>query len=528
MEQQNVQDFWTNKEADISGIPQSRLIFEMQDKANEQITKDFVTGEKLLGQTQTTSSLSLSSIYSLIYVTECKEQVEGNKSPLKAGTKPRFIEENLGEINDISPLFFSNVDIIYVPKKALRDLKRNVSKSYLKAIDKDENVSIEKCLLMLSNISSTVFSEERFKTLNSTLLHEQTQKGNDNTRIYPRILEALKYSGNTSAFIESRKNYYDRDTYRAGVNSKAYALTETYYKAGLKEYRIKNKAIVAKRRKYFYNQLSKAHDNVIARNLIILYSKIDLPNNNDLFLEAKRLIRLKWITKKGKILTLLNNHSKSYFKNIERRSFVEDNIKLYDFLTKKNYLIPSIGNERSGGRVVDSFTLMPSWIRTKIKIDGEPIVEVDFKALHPNIAMSLYNGSKRYLTHDLVAQESNIDIVSVKTAHLSYFNQKVLEMKRSPLYRYYNEHETEMNERVIAEKLSSSNKHKITSMRMFAKEVEIMTECIKRLNAKGMYVGYIYDALFCKEGDAETVKKIMDEVVLELGVYTTAKISEAY
>ncbi|MNR68821.1 hypothetical protein D3C85_1936260 [compost metagenome] len=51
-----------------------------------------------------------------------------------------------------------------------------------------------------------------------------------------------------------------------------------------------------------------------------------------------------------------------------------------------------------------------------------------------------------------------------------------------------------------------------------------MTECIKQLNSKGIYVGYVYDALFCKESDAKLVEGIMNKVVLEHRVYTTAKI----
>jgi hypothetical protein len=62
------------------------------------------------------------------------------------------------------------------------------------------------------------------------------------------------------------------------------------------------------------------------------------------------------------------------------------------------------------------------------------------------------------------------------------------------------------------------------SLWMFAEEVEIMTECIKQLNYKGIYVGYIYDALFCKESDAKLVAEIMNTVVLEFNVFTTAKI----
>lgn len=96
-------------------------------------------------------------------------------------------------------------------------------------------------------------------------------------------------------------------------------------------------------------------------------------------------------------------------------------------------------------------------------------------------------------------------------------------MKRSPLYVYYNSTELLMNQAIIEEKQTSVKGHKITSMRMFAKEVEIMTECIKRLNSKGIYVGYVYDALFCKESEKEIVKRIMNEVVLEIGVYTIAE-----
>jgi division protein CdvB (Snf7/Vps24/ESCRT-III family) len=59
-------------------------------------------------------------------------------------------------------------------------------------------------------------------------------------------------------------------------------------------------------------------------------------------------------------------------------------------------------------------------------------------------------------------------------------------------------------------------------MKMFAKEVEIMTECIRRLNEIGIYVGYVYDALFCKESEREIVQKIMNEVAVELGVNTIA------
>jgi hypothetical protein len=56
--------------------------------------------------------------------------------------------------------------------------------------------------------------------------------------------------------------------------------------------------------------------------------------------------------------------------------------------------------------------------------------------------MSLHGGSKDIFTHDQVAENSNIALSDVKIAHLSYFNESVQGMKRSPLYSYYSESES--------------------------------------------------------------------------------------
>ena len=136
--------------------------------------------------------------------------------------------------------------------------------------------------------------------------------------------------------------------------------------------------------------------------------------------------------------------------------------------------------------------------------------------------MSIYGGSKKFLTHQQVAEESGIAIKRVKIQHLSFFNETLMGMKWSPLYKYYQKTEPLLLKNIEYEKKSSEYNYRITSMRMFAKEVEIMTECIRRLNEIGIYVGYIYDALFCKENEREIVKKIMNEVAVELGVYTIA------
>ena len=460
---------------------------------------------------------------SIIYVTDDSMNVEPSKTPLKTSDYAINTSYKDNDFYDKYALFSSNVNVIKIPRGIKRIIER-IPKKYLSQIDNDKTIAVEKCLVLLGNLTSTILTDVKWKALSSKILDEQTKKGKDNTFIYPRIIDALQYSSqNTQALINVKKNELGTETYQQNVVPKSYSFSSTYDVNDIIDYSIRSKDIIEKRKGFIFKQVSNAEKNIITSNLLKLYPKIQLPTITEIEAEAKRLIKNKFKSKKGKILTKLNKHNKTYYKDANRRSFVEENIKTYKYLTEPYLQIPLIGSKKSGGRVVDSFTLMPSWIRKLIKIDGKSIVELDFKALHPNITMNLYSGTKKYLTHQIVAEEAKIDVSEVKIHHLSFFNKRVKGMKKSPLYSYYKETQPELLQNIIDEKNDSLYGYKITSRRLFTKEVEIMTECIKRLNEKEIYVGYIYDALFCKESEQDIVKKIMNEVVVELDVYTNAE-----
>jgi hypothetical protein len=236
---------------------------------------------------------------------------------------------------------------------------------------------------------------------------------------------------------------------------------------------------------------------------------------------GRQLVKDSCRTKKGKILTMRNKHKNEYWTDVKNRSFVEDNIELFEFLTGRGFMIPIAGDEKNGGRVVDSFTLMPNWIRNEITVDGKKLKECDYTALHPNIAVNLYHGNESYITHQNLAERTDVDIKKIKMEHLSFFNKNWFGMTESPLFDYYSKNEADMLTRIYQDK--KEHGYKITSKKMFKVEVDIMSDVVKYLNAKNVYVLYVYDALLCEEKDKVFVIETMNRIVLEHGVKTSVK-----
>ncbi|SDQ18835.1 GIY-YIG nuclease family protein [Flagellimonas zhangzhouensis] len=461
--------------------------------------------------------------YTYNYVTGKEINGKNEEPSVLKGVSKGFVDSNYWEINDTFPTFLAEATKVWVPKGVKRILER-LPKRVLSSIDQDKILAVEKCLMTVSSLTSSLFMDDPdcWKALNSSILHEQLKRGNDNTFLYSTVLNALQYfTSSTEPIIESKKNSEGKDSYQTGVVSKQYRYTDAFRGKTLSSYEFKTKECIAQRRKYQYKLLAKASNNIIGFNLLNVYPLISLPTEREIILRAKQLIKESYHSKKGKLLTFLNHKKRDDFSNDVIRSFVEDNIKQFNYLTKNGFMTPIVGDLKSGGRVVDSFNLMPSWIRMMCKIDEEEIVELDFTALHPNIVMSLYGGKQKFLNHQMLADKLIMDVKEIKKEHLSFFNKHHNQMKESILYNYFLKNEPEMLSKLIKDKKEYG--YKITARLMFAKEVEIMTECIKRLNQEGIYVIYVYDALYCKKSQAGTVIATMNETIQQLGVYTEVK-----
>lgn len=516
-----------HKSSDLSNNKIIDLI-NINDAKSNQSTLPLITNKLQLSNTSNTTLLVPNTNTnltnpSIIYVTKSNTNNNIERSIDITGITEGYNTQIEDDIYASYPLYFPKANTILIPRKIKRNLERYVPKELLRKIDTNIELAIEKCLVFVSNLSSTYYSDNRWKKLSSTILQEQIKKTKSNTYVYKSVINALlNGTPKDGPMIEILKNEDGNDSYQKGVHSKYYKLSDNYFKAGLTQYIIQDESLINNRRIWLYNELKCATDNPIASNLLSVYPRLTLPTHDEMMAEARRLISKGYINKKGKKLTMLNKHSKSYFTDANKRSFVEENIELFNYLTRNGFLIPSVGGIRSGGRVVDSFTLMPSWIRRMIKIDGHDIVEVDYRALHPNIAVKLYGGKSQYIAHQMIADELGVDKQIIKDAHLSFFNEKINQMKQSPLYKYYKRKEPDMLNNIMYEKRYHKSKHKATSERLFNYEASIMSEVLRRLNTRGIYALYVYDALYCKEVDTLDVIELMNQVALEFGVYTTA------
>lgn len=447
-------------------------------------------------------------------------------------TLNKEIPEEVDSIEELKrytfPHFIIDNKTLHVPSKVEAVIRRAKIKKKLKEINKDPEVAIELCLILISNLSNTYFigGESGWKKLNASILNRQV-KVSENGGEYKKIIDLLSDETiwGKGPIIEVQRHY------KVGT-SRQYRLSDRFFRKGVTTYTLKQEKPLGLRKRSFYEAWAKAIDNVIPRNLIHMYGMIELPTKEEIIERAKEIIADKQKVGKGKLLKFVGKNRNRI--DTKKFSIVEDCIQIFEHLTKDGYMVPG-DSEAAGGRWADSFSLMPSWIRKMCTVDGQPIFENDYSCLHPNIAMSLYGGKQSFLTHQLVADDSGIDKDIVKIEHLSLFNKQWNSMMKSPLFKHYESTDPEMLANIYARKaqpyeLNGNLKegYKNVSLDLFRKETEIMTNVITKLNREGIYVIYVYDALYSSKKDSRRVAEVMNETVWEMGVMTSVDGSNPF
>ncbi len=371
----------------------------------------------------------------------------------------------------------------------------------LNTIHKDIDTAFDLCIIFLDNLKYTKFYFKK-------VLPERDRMINTGWwRLNTKILEK-DYRGKHKAIIDYLIKYkiiiMDK-SYQSGAYSRHYRYTDKYISCKIDNYKVitsYGKDIIDA---IFKKEMDRVKDNPIVKVLLRTYPLLKLPTASNILKNGDKLISQGYKSKKGILLT---------------KEKVKQHLEMYQVLIKKP--IPTVGNvETCGGRVTDFITLMPSWIRTMIRIAGEPGVECDYSCLHPNLAMTIYGGQNTFIKHKDIADNLGVAVLEVKKEHLSFFNKRVSHMKSSPLWEYYTKTEPAMMKYLINDK--EYNGYKVTCQRMFSLEVRLMSEAMSKLDRLNIPVVYIYDALMCRESDKGTVIRIMNDVASHNNAFTIAK-----
>ena len=416
-----------------------------------------------------------------------------------------------GEV-EISPSFLTDSTSIHIPAKTESVLRASKIKKKLREINEDEEVALELCLMFLSNLSNTYMSTvDGWKRLNASILQNQLKLSRSKQE-YQKIIELLsdESSFRSGAIIEVYTGY------ATGI-SRQYKLNDRFFGKGIVVYHLKTDKVKNLRRKSFFKALAEARTNPIASHLLNnVYPYLDLPTKEEIHAEAKRIISGGGKVSRGRELTYLGSRRRDKV-NLEKYCLVEDSLQVFEHITGNGLMIPS-KSDNAGGRVIDSLNLMPKWIRSLVKVKNKKLAECDYTCLHPNIANALYGADEiGHISHEGVAKDLGITKAEVKVEHLSFFNKRVRDMKRSPLFAYYKEKAPTMLDNVVKRKKRS---HKDVTMDMFTAEVSVMTECLARFELKDIPAVYVFDALYVPRQFEETAKEIMNEVVKEGGILT--------
>jgi hypothetical protein len=414
-----------------------------------------------------------------------------------------------------------------VSTKLKAEIKR-WSASDLRQIHKEQERARE-LILLFSHQLSVGFHRRNRKELDQYDENGENEHWTNLKAEYLKVLVSKDYCQIRDLLIE--KGVIEMDPhFKEGEFSRGYRFTEEYYSQGLSFYTFQDHFINRKLHKRRQKLLSNVRSNSITDYLFYdVYPSIQTPDRDTIYVAAESLITSgnnKW---KGKELRLKGKKSRSYWLKRPEIRLVEDDYSLYRSLVDGELMIPRAGDQRSGGRVYDAFTLMPRWIRKLVTIDNEPLVSLDFSALHPNLAKMLYDPDGDPITHeeviDFVEKETGMEQKRerIKYRNLQLFNLELHMMNdTNNIVKFYQSRHPELLKNVKDRKRQFG--YKSVSQDLFTAEVRLMTEVIESLRAAGIKAIYVYDAIMVKECDVELAVDLMNQAAKNQGVTSEVKM----
>lgn len=411
---------------------------------------------------------------------------------------------------------------IFIPKKLKHVVDNYISIEDLQSVYKNTEVVKELIYLFTSYLYDPY--KNTGLDFENNMMYISAKKitklfFNNNYTLFKKLIDILEKGTEKGAILEVDKRC------KVGLYTRTYRLSDIYFAKGIEKYEIKTNKVKEIVKKTFYEKLSKSFDNPIAKHIIKTYSRITIPTLNKVKIKLNKLIKSGFTSKSGKLYVKYDGISeKDYSKYI----YHDDVLDRFEVILGNGFIIPIIGDEKSGGRVVDSITLINKWIRELCLFDGKPLCELDFKCLHPNIIMKLFGGNTKYITHEQVANDLNITKEEVKRHHLTFFNLNswCFNNKNNILHQYYSSIEPELVDNIL--KLKEKHNVRIgntyvnvkVSRMLFEEEVKLMTKIIEKLTKEDISTLYCYDAIYASPKDKNRVRQVMLDISKKNKIYS--------
>jgi len=458
---------------------------------------------------------------SLYKVNEYKEEsIETYSHKGSEGDSEYEVCQNWQELYDLGiDMIKTDPKQIYVTKGVIKTLKR-----YMKLSKKE----LDQAVVILSLLWKPRSEGSKDTPLaHNQLLRPLFGQGNET-----KVLKKLIKGTDKGPIVEQVKEFNSH----LGI-CRTYRVSEKYRKRGHDIYTITNKELLKNLEKMRKKYIDDTYLNDIAFFNIASYSKITLPTTEEIWEAADELVN-EGKTHKGKKYSYRPDRASR--ENHDKYIYIEDTIETYERLTQLGYMVPK-ASENAGGRVADSFTLMPRWIRNLCKMDGKPMIENDFTALHPNIILKHYSnfvGHDEYQKiknvinkyngdlHQYMADKTGLDRSEVKTYHLSIFNMRPSQLEKNYLWNIWKQEFPECAREIIKDKQDyyydngeyNKDAYKNTTKLLFEEETKIMSNLIEILKQDDINGIYVYDAIY----SLNDISHYMQEVTNQMG-YTNLK-----
>ena len=359
---------------------------------------------------------------------------------------------------------------------------------------------------------------------------------------YKKVIKILETGTEKKGpIIEQTKEYYTSYTNKYGQlvpgRARYYKLTDKYRTWKTTSYvtdQKKSKSLNVKVLLHKNELIERSKINPIAHMCMRLTNHVTAPTIDQVLARADEMH--KNVSKRGRLYKFGTNLKESE-KNRDKYRYLEEDIQRWKYYTEDGYRIPTY--DETYGRVIDSFAMMPSWIRELYLINGKKTQFADLTALHPNLLLnyikpmlspesvskieSIQDGYN-YDLHQYIADKGNLNDRDVaKTAHLSLLNKRPQQLENDPIWKVWcSAFPAEVSKIILDIKNDYSyfddvtEPHKNITKIIFNEETAFIKKCSEELGSR------VAMQTFDEMGSDINIKQIMEKVIkdtnLKLGV----------